>query len=385
MWGELITGDTNIVEEGRDFVEEYVLGSANEWDEQGRIPLTIVDALAERGFLGATTPTDFGGRGLDQVSFGLLTEEIGRGCSSLRSLLTVHTSIVSETLVRWGTEEQQRRWLPPLAKGETIAAFCLSEPGVGSDAKSVTTHYRESDDGYVITGSKKWTTFGQIAGLFLVVATDGDDLSTFLVESEREGVEARPIPGLLGTRASMLSEVVFDECEIPDDHLLGRRGFGWEQIVNTALANGRYSVAWGSVGIARASLDASVEYADERRQFGVPIKEHQLVKRKIARMVARLKAARHLCLHAGALRDRRSANAVIQTNVAKYYASKVAVECAREAVQIHGAQGCHPNSAVQRYFRDAKVMEIIEGTSEIQELVIGTYAFKNLRALLDAQ
>ena len=260
--------------EFRDFAQQEILPFANDYDKAESIPMEIIGKLAAKGYLGLVIPKQYGGRGLDQVALGLLNEEIGRTCSSVRSLLTVHTSLVAETLARWGSQQQKEYWLPRLSSGKSIAAFGLTEPLIGSDAKNITTSYREEKDFFVLNGTKKWITFAQIADLIVIVAKNEDADSTFLVEKKFDGVKIKPIKGLLGTRASMLAEIHLQEVKIPKENLFGRKGLGFMQITNHALTNGRYSVACGSLGIARACLEESIKYAKARIQFGVPIKDH---------------------------------------------------------------------------------------------------------------
>lgn len=370
--------------EFREFAKTEILPFANKYDRDEVVPDELIKKLAQRGYLGGLIPAQFGGKGYNQIIMGILNEEIGRACSSVRSLITVHTHLVAESLVRWGTAEQKQNYLPKLADGSLIAAFGLSEPLIGSDAKNITTAYREEDDCYVLNGVKKWITYGQRADLVIIIARNGDAVSAFFVERTTPGYEAIPIKGMMGTRASMLAEIHLKECKIPKENLFGRKGMGFVQIANNALTNGRFSVACGSVGIARACLEESIAYAKTRIQFGVPLKDHQLIKRKISNMVTDIKAARLLCYNAGYLRDTSNPNSFIQTSLAKYFASKVAVESANEAVQIHGAMGCYEEGNIQRYYRDAKVMEIIEGSTEIQQVMLSDNAMGNIDSILDS-
>lgn len=328
---------------------------------------------ARQGYLGAVLPPEVGGAGMDAVTFGLLNEEIARGCSSLRSLLTVHT-MVARTLHRWGSKEQKRRWLSPLASGSAVAAFALTEPEVGSDAQSMTTSATPLADAYRLDGRKKWISFGQIADLFLVFARCESQPAAFLVERGQPGLHVEPISGMLGTRASMLAELSFEDCRVPKENLVGRVGFGLSHLASSALDYGRYSVAWGCVGITQACLEACLKYAGERRQFGVYLKEHQLVQRMLTGMVVNVKAARLLCYQAGLLRDKGDPQSVTETFVAKYFAAKTATRAAADAVQLHGANGCGGEYPVQRYLRDATIMEIIEGTTQVQETTIARIA-----------
>jgi glutaryl-CoA dehydrogenase (non-decarboxylating) len=370
--------------EVRGFVDREVVPYANEWDRQEFVPREIVSRMAECGYLGFTVPVQYGGGGMSQAFYGILNREIGRGCSSLRSLITVHSSLFCETLNRWGTEDQKSSWLPLLASGKKIAAFGLSEPSVGSDAKNIQTSFTETESGFVINGTKKWTTFGQLADVYLIVAREeGKDVSAFIVEKETPGLEVKPLKGIMGTRASMLAELHLRNCEVPRANLLGRRGMGFLQIVNTALDNGRYSVACGSLGISMACLEESIKFSRERRQFGAFLKDHQLTKQKITNMITQVKAAQLLCENAGRLRDAKDPNAIIQTSLAKYFSSTAANRIASDAVQLHGALGCHEELSVQRYFRDAKIMEIIEGSTEIQQILIADQGIQNLRSIID--
>jgi glutaryl-CoA dehydrogenase (non-decarboxylating) len=369
-------------EEFRSFVQTALQPYANEYDKQGFIPTELIQQLGAQGYLGATIPESYGGRGMDQVSYGLLNEEIGRACSSTRSLITVHSSLTAETLLRCGSKAQKEHWLPLLAKGTKLAAFGLSEPEAGSDAAGIKTSYREVNDGYLLNGVKKWITFAQIADLYVIIAQGEQGITAFLVERNTPGLTIQPINGILGTRASMLAEIHLKDCILPPENILGRKGWGLSQIVNTALDNGRYSVACGSLGIARACLEDSIHYSKNRSQFGQLLKDHQLTKQKITNMVTEVKAATLLCRNAGYLRDKKDPDSIIQTSMAKYYASRIANTIAADAVQLHGAMGCHDSISIQRYFRDAKVMEIIEGSTEIQQILIADHSIASLSSIL---
>ncbi|TNE55278.1 MAG: acyl-CoA dehydrogenase [Bacteroidetes bacterium] len=369
--------------EVREFCEREIVPHAEKWDREEAISEDIIQKLAKKGYLGLTVPGEYGGQGKDSLYYAILNEELGRACSSVRSLVTVHGSLVSETMARWGTREQKSTLLPRLAKGELIAAYGLSEPEVGSDAKSVETSYQEHDDYYELNGQKKWITFATRADIIVIVAKNGEHVSTFLVHRTDPGVKIEKIHGMLGTSASGLGLITLENCRIPKDRLFGMKGMGFIQITNTALDNGRFSVATGALGIALASLEHSISYANERKTFGVPIGDHQLIKKKIADMTVAVKAARLLCYHAAEVRDRKDPSTYVHTTLAKYHASKAATMAATEAVQIHGAVGCLNTHPVQRLFRDARIMEIIEGTSEIQQLLLSNYALKNLTDIID--
>jgi hypothetical protein len=374
------TAQAGAREHFRAFVDAVVVPRAEEFDRREEIPADVLRAVADQGYLGAVLPASAGGAGMDMVTLGELHEEIGRGCTSLRNFLTAHT-MTAATVHRWGSDEARRRWLRGLASGRLLGAFCLSEHGAGSDAASGAAIATRVGDGYRIDATKTWITGGQIADLLLVFARTERGLSAFLVEAAHSAVKRVPIRGLLGGRASMLAEITLDDCRVPEHALVGREGAGG-LVMTTALDLGRYSVASGCVGILQGCLDASVEQTSRRQQGGALLRDHQLVRRMISDMVTRLRAARLLCRHAGELKDRGDPATVSATWIAKYYASTGAMESASDAVQLHGASGCIDGARVQRYFRDAKVMEIIEGTTEIQQLVIADSAYQGTDPLL---
>ena len=359
----------------RAFVAAEIAPHAGRWDREEAIPPQLIGRLREQGYLGSNVAAEHGGAGRDMIAYGLLTEEIAKGCSSVRSLLTVH-DMVAHAVQRWGSREQKERYLPLLARGEILGALALSEPNAGSDAKSIETTAADAGDDWVLAGRKKWTTFGQIAGLFLVFAQVEGRAAAFLVERETPGLSVRPLKGILGTRASMLAEIELAGCRVPKASLLGRVGFGISHVAAAALEHGRYSIAWGSVGIVQACLDACRTYASERRQFGAPLADHQLIRRMLTDMIVDVRAARLLCLRAGWLRGAGDPGAFMETMAAKYFASRLAVRAANDAVQIHGANGCSEDYPVGRYLRDAKVMEIIEGSTQIQQITIPLFEFQ---------
>jgi glutaryl-CoA dehydrogenase (non-decarboxylating) len=357
----------------RAFVVQRVAPGADAWDRDQRLPPDVIAAVAERGWFGAGLGEEWGGLGWDAVSSGLLHEELGRGCASLRSLLTVH-AMVCHAIARWGTGEQRARWLPRLAAGELLCGFALTESAVGSDAKSVATTVTETPAGPVLAGEKRWVTGGQIADVLLVLARSGAGPTAYLVETDREGVERTPVRDLLGMRASMAADYRFASCVLDGAARLGREAFGFSHVFAHALDLGRYTVAWGCVGLGQACLDACSTYVREREQFGAPLMEHPLVQALVTDMIVGVQAARLLCLSAGQQRDRRDPGALVKTMMAKYLASKVAARSASDAVQIHGANGCGPAYPVQRHYRDAKILEIIEGSSQILQMVIARHS-----------
>lgn len=353
----------------RQFVQEHITPHAGNWDREERVPAELIERLRENGYLGAPLSVEAGGGGLDAIVYGLLTEELARGCSSVRSLLTVH-DMVALAIWRWGNRELKAKVGTAAARAESLCALALSEPEAGSDAAGVQTEARAEGDGYVLKGCKKWITYGQIADLFLALVRCEGKLTAFLVPATAKGFTRRPLRGIVGTRASLLAELEFDQCFIPASHLVGRIGFGLSHVVGSALDHGRYSVAWGAVGIAQACLDACLEYTGSRRQFGVELSQHQLVQRKLTNMITDTRAARLLCYRAGYLRQQGDPAAGSETLIAKYFASRVAVRAANDAVQLHGANGLTEDYPVARYLRDARVTEIIEGSTQIQQISI---------------
>ncbi|WP_375476973.1 acyl-CoA dehydrogenase family protein [uncultured Nostoc sp.] len=373
---ELSTQQKNAKAEFRAFVNQEICPDAGEWDSKEFTPPELIKKIAQRGFLGAILPQEYGGQGMDMITYGILNEEIGRGCSSIRSLLTVH-NMVAHALCKWGNKSQKQYWLPKFASGETIAAFALSEPNVGSDAKSVETTATLAGDVYVLNGQKKWITYGQIADVFLVFAKCEGKPTAFLVEKNSPELSVKPMSGILGVRASMSAELHFNNCQVSLENLVGKLGFGFSYIAATALDYGRYSVASGCVGIAQACLEACIKYTNERKQFGVYLKEHQLIRQMISQMITNVKAARLLCYQAGYLKDINDPNSILETSIAKYFASTVATKIANDAVQIHGGNGCNSEYPVERYLRDSKIMEIIEGTTQIQEITIADSGYQD--------
>jgi len=365
----------------RAFVDKHIVPVAQQVDRDECVPRSLICEVARQGYLGANVPAKFGGTGMDMITFGILHEEFGRGCSSMRSLLTVH-SMVAFALMRFGSVALQQRWLPKLARGEVIGAFALTEPEAGSDAASITSTACPitdvdgygNGDGFVLTGCKRWITFGQLADVFLTFAKLNGTTAMFLVPRDTPRLTVIPINGMSGTRGSMLAELRFDGCRLPADCLVQKPSLVSGASLSTVLDLGRYSVACGSVGIAQACLEASVQHAYQRKQFGVLLNEHQLIGRMLTDMMTNIRAARLLCYQAGYLKTIGDPRAPVETLVAKYFASTAAVKIANDAIQIHGAIGLSESLPLHRYLRDSKVAEIIEGSTQIQQLLIAQHA-----------
>ncbi|MBI5048894.1 MAG: acyl-CoA dehydrogenase family protein [Deltaproteobacteria bacterium] len=360
----------------RKFAEAEIMPFARENDIKEHFPIEIFKNMAELGFLGGPIPEKYGGAGLDFISDAIIFEEIGRADSSIRTALSVQVSIVGLTILNWGTEAQKQKYLPKLCKGEFIGCFALTEPNAGSDAANLSTHAVLKGNEWVLNGTKTWISSGGIADISIVFAvTDKTKahhgITAFIVDKGSPGFSTKDIKGKLGLRASNTSELIFQDCRIPKHAVLGGMGNGFA-VAMSALDNGRYGVAAGCVGIIQGCIDACAKYAKERQQFGKPIAGFQLIQDKIARMVVDCDAARLLVYRAGHLKNKGIKNTV-ETSIAKYFASEAANRAASDAVQIFGAYGYSNEYPVERYFRDAKVATIYEGTSEIQKLIIGSH------------
>jgi alkylation response protein AidB-like acyl-CoA dehydrogenase len=366
-----------ISDAAREFCEREIAPRVRDNDRAGRFDLELARKLGEVGYLGAPVAEEYGGRGLDYIGYGLILEQVGRADSSARTVVSVQTSLVCGSIERWGSEQQKREWLPRLCSGEALGCFALTEPDTGSDAASLRARATRTDGGWSISGQKMWISLGNYSDVALVFAqTDPElrhrGLGCFLVPTSSEGFSTQEIHGKLGLRASDTAEISLDQVEVPAGALLGQIGDGFK-VAMSALDGGRYSVAAGCVGICDGCVDASVAYAKERRQFGVPLARFQLVQEMIAEMIVKRDAARMLVWRAGMLKDAGKPNTT-ETSIAKLYATEAAVECANAAIQVHGGAGYVDEFPVERYLRDARVTTLYEGTSQIQKLIIGRAA-----------
>lgn len=370
---QLTATQVQIQQQVRRFAREEVAPLSREADERGIFPLHLVRRMGELGFLGAPLAPEYGG-GLDAVCYVLLCEELGRVDSSVRGFLTVHTGLVSLCLQEWGSEEQKRHYLPLLARGEWIGCYALTEPEAGSDAASMQTTAREEGESYVLNGEKIWITNGTSARLAIVFASRNlaaghRGICAFLVETATPGLLRTPMPGHeLGHRASEHVHMTFNECRIPHSALLGTPGGGFK-IAMSALDRGRLGVAAGAVGIAQACLDACVAYTTQRRQFGRRLADFQMLQASIADMAASVEAARLLVYQAAWAKDQGLPTTKL-TSIAKLFASEAALKAASEAVLIHGNRGYSNEYPVERHYRDIKGLQIYEGTSHIQRIII---------------
>ncbi|TMD59030.1 MAG: acyl-CoA dehydrogenase [Chloroflexi bacterium] len=358
----------------REFAEQEVAPVARGADEKGEFPRHLVKRMGELGFLAGPIEPQYGGSNMDYVSYALLCEELGRADSSVRGFLTVHTSLVSLCIRDWGSEEQKRHYLPRLASGDWIGCYALTEPNAGSDAASMETTAREEGDSYVLNGEKVWITNGTSAHVAIVFASRDraarhKGICAFLVETDTPGFYREPMGGKeLGHRASEHVHITFEECRVPRNALLGAPGEGFK-VAMSALDRGRLGVAAGAVGVAQACLDASIAFTKERRQFGQRIADFQMIQATLADMAADVEAARLLVYRAAWVKD-QGLPATKATSIAKLFATEAAMEAASQAVLIHGNRGYSNEYPVERYYRDIKGLQIYEGTSHIQRVII---------------
>jgi butyryl-CoA dehydrogenase len=371
---ELTAEQRAVQERARRFAEEEVAPLARETDESGEFPIHLVARMGELGFLCGPVSPEYGGSGMDYLSYTLISEELGRVDSSVRGFLAVHGSLVSLCIDEWGTEAQKQRHLPRLATGEAIGCYCLTEPNAGSDVASMESTAREEDDDYVIEGEKIWITNGGIADVALVFASMDREkrhrgICAFIVETSTPGFQREPMPGReLGHRSSSHSHIRFQGMRVPKEAMLGKPGAGFK-VAMSALDHGRIGVAAGAVGIAQACLDASVAFARDRRQFGQRIGDFQMIQATIADMSADVEAAR-LLVYRAAWMKQQGLPTTRQSSTAKLFATEIAARAASEAVLLHGGRGYSNEYPVERFYRDIKGLQIYEGSSHIQRIVI---------------
>jgi glutaryl-CoA dehydrogenase (non-decarboxylating) len=367
----------DVQETVRQFVEERVLPKAIQNDIDHYLDLSVIEGMAELGLLGIVIPEEYGGAGLDFVSEALVCEEIERGESAFRTLISVHVGLNSLSLLRYGTEDQKRRYLVPQAQGEKIACFGLTEPAAGSDVAAMRTTARREGDVYVLNGQKNWISYATVADHALVFAkTDPGaghkGISAFVVEKGTRGFSAADIEHKLGVWAGSTGELFFEECELPAENRIGEEGQGFE-IAMYSLDQGRFTVAAGALGVIRACLERSVEYARERETFGQPIGRHQFVQDMIAEMVLGYDTSKLLVMQAAWMKDQGLRN-TRETSLAKWHATEEAFKAANLAIQVHGSYGYAAEYGIERYFRNARAPVIYEGTTQIHKLMQAEHA-----------
>ncbi|MCW2971224.1 MAG: acyl-CoA dehydrogenase [Solirubrobacterales bacterium] len=382
-----LTDEQRLIKDtAREFTDKELIERTRENARNHHFDLELVKKIAAQGYLGAIVPPEYGGAGLDYLSYGLIVEEIGRGDSAIRTVISVQTSLVCSGILKWGTEEQKSKYLPRLCSGEWLGCFGLTEPDTGSDAANQRTRATRTDTGWVINGAKMWISMGNYAKVALIFAqTDPQlgykGLACFLVDTDQPGFKAQTIEHKMGLHASDTASIALDDVEVSDEDMLGDVGDGFK-VAMSSLDSGRYSVAAGCVGICQGCVEESVKYAKEREQFGRPIASFQLVQAMIADMVLKTDASRMLVWRAGWLKDKGLPN-TLETSIAKLHATEASLECANTAIQVHGGAGYVDDHPVERYFRDARVTTLYEGTSQIQKLIIGR-AMTGINALVPA-
>ncbi len=373
-----LTDENRLVQQTvRDFAENEILPHIREWDEKGEVHREVFSRMGELGLLGAPIWEQWGGSGMDYLSFAIICEELERADTAFRVVQSVHVGLNSMTLMQWATEEQRQRWLVPQAKGEKLATFGLTEPGVGTDAANLASTARRDGDSYVLNGQKIWISLADVADHFLVFASvdrtkKHKGVTAFLLERGMAGLTTGTLHGKLGIRAGNTGLINMDDVRVPLEHRIGEEGEGF-LIAMSAIDQGRFTVAAGNVGLAQACLDASLKYAHERETFGEEIGRHQLVKQMLAKMLAGIEAGRLLVWRAAFLKNHGVRN-TRETSLAKWHATDHAVQSALDAIQIHGANGYSNEFPVERYLRNSKAAVIYEGTSQLHTLIQADYA-----------
>ncbi|NNE67360.1 MAG: acyl-CoA dehydrogenase [Pyrinomonadaceae bacterium] len=365
----------------REFAENEIAPLAREYDEEEKFPHKQLEGLAEMGLLGMIIPEEYGGAGFDSVSYSLALEEIAHADASVAVIVGVTNSVCCYPILGFGTEKQKQEFLVPLAKGEKLGAFCLSEPHAGSDATNLKTTARADGEDFVINGTKSWVTNGGESEIHIVMAVTGEnagkkEVTAFIVEDDREGLSVSSVEHKLGQRASKTTELSFVDVRVPKENMLGGLGEGMKVAFNS-LDNGRIGIGSLAVGIARAAYEEALAYSKDRVAFGKPISEHQAIKFKLADMATEIEAARLLTLKAAAAKDAGGKKTGVQASMAKLYASEMANRVCAEAIQIHGGNGYSRHYNVEKYYRDARITTIYEGTSEIQKIVISRGVLKD--------
>jgi alkylation response protein AidB-like acyl-CoA dehydrogenase len=363
----------------REFCDKEVIPVIKEWDRKQEMSPKFLPRMAKLGILGINIPVRYGGQGFDYISLGLVSEELEAADTTLRVVMSVHMGLNSMALLQWGTEEQKQKFLTPQAKGEKYACFGLTEPGAGSDVAGMEGTAKKDGSDYILNGEKMWISLASKAHNALVVMRTEfevedphDGLTAFMLELDSKGVTTGDIHGKMGVRAGSTGWIAMQDVRVPAENRLGEEGEGFK-IAMSCLDNGRYTVAAGATGLIRASLDASVKYANDRKAFGREIGKFQLIQQKIAYMVQSYEAARLLYLRAGWMKNEGMRN-TRETSLAKWFATVASFEAASEAIQVHGAYGFSDEYDVERYLRNSKGAVIYEGTSEIHQLMQGSYA-----------
>jgi len=377
-WPEVDESKKLLIEQVRAFAQSEIAPKAKEFDETGRFPTEVVKQLGEMGLMGMMVPEQWGGAGMDAVSYAMAMEEIAAACASTAVIMSVNNSLVCYPILAFGNDEQKKKYLTPLAKGEKLGCFALSEPGHGSDPAGLKCHAVKVQGGYKVKGTKNWITNGKEADYCILFATTDPTLGskgicTLIVDTKSKGFEVAKLEDKLGICASSTAQLFFDDVFVPDECLIGKEGLGFKIALST-LDGGRIGIASQALGIARCAFDASKKFAMEREQFGAPIAKLQAIQLFIADMATRLQSARLLTWSAAKNKD-LGLKYTKEAAMAKLAASEAAMWIATKGIQVHGGYGYTKEYVVERNFRDAKITEIYEGTSEIQRIVIAAQEF----------
>jgi len=359
-----------------DFAEKEIAPVAREYNRNESFPADLVKKMGETGFMGLNLPAEYGGGGADYTSYCVMLEELAKADLGMATTVSAHISLAGKSIANWGNDEQKSKYLPKLASGEMLGCFGSTEPNIGSDVASIETSATLKDGNWVLNGNKMWITNGGVAGVAIVIAqTDkskgGKGLTAFLVERDTPGFSSLDSHNKLGGGSSNTAELVFEDCCVLQENVLGPVGKGLS-VALSAFDSARIGVAARSVGAAQACLDASISYAQTRQQFGKPIASFQLIQELLADMKVEIEAARLLVYRAASMKDKGDA-ASIETSIAKYYSSEIAFKVANNAIQVHGSYGYTDEYPVERFLRDVRVSSILEGTSQVQKLIIGRY------------
>lgn len=357
----------------RDFAKTELAPNAEQWEKAGWLDENMLKQMGELGFLGMVVPEEWGGSYIDYTCYALAVEEISAGCAATGAVMSIHNSVGCTPILNWGTEQQKKEWVAQLASGQTLACFCLTEPQAGSEANNLRTKAVEDGDHWVLNGSKQFISNAKRAGLAIVFAVTDPQLgkkglSAFLVPTDTPGFEVERMEQKMGLRASDTCAISLVNCRIPKENMLGPRGKGLA-LALSGLEGGRLGIAAQALGIARAAFEAALLYARERVQFGKPIAEHQSIANMLADMHTQINAARHMILYAARLRT-AGLPCLSEASQAKLFASEMAEKVCSMAIQVHGGYGYLEDYAVERHYRDARITQIYEGTSEVQRLLI---------------
>lgn len=356
----------------KEFVKTNVEPFANEWDRNERLSKEIVSICAKSGLLKGFLPIEYGGEDWDVLTYGLLNEVVGRKSASLTGLFNVHYMVL-HSILKWGSDSQKNKFIPMLASGKKIGAFALTEPGAGSDIQNIQTTFDEKDDYFIVNGVKRWITFGGIADVFLVFGKLDNKPVACIIEKGSEGFLVEEIDNMLGFKAAHLAVLKFENCKVQKENLVGRVGAGTSIVATYALSFGRVSVAFASLGILKSCLELAAKHSNERHTFNSKLCDHGIIREMLAEMGSDFEACKAICVRASKMLNDNTPKAMEHVMMAKYYTSKAAAKHASNAVQIMGAIGCHENNVAARLYRDAKIMEVVEGSNQVLALFLGKY------------